>query len=247
MLDEWFYSIISVLLVSLISLIGIFTIAINIEKLKKFLLFFVSFSVGALFGGAFLHLLPEAIEEHGAEHSIFLSVLAGIIVFFLVEKIIHWRHCHIPTSKEHPHPFAIMNLVGDSVHNFIDGLVIAGSYLASISLGITTTVAVALHEIPQEIGDFSVLIHGGFRRSRALFLNFVTALTAVLGAIISLAIGGSYEGYLMFLLPFTAGGFIYIAGSDLIPELHKEPKTFKSLIQLVGILLGIGIMILLAH
>ena len=247
MLEVWLYSIISVLIVSMISLVGIFTIAIKLEKLKKFLLFFVSFSVGALFGGAFIHLLPEAVEKYGVKTEIFLSVLLGIIVFFLVEKIIHWRHCHIPTSKEHPHPFAIMNLVGDSVHNFIDGLVIAGSYIASIPLGITTTIAVALHEIPQEIGDFSVLVHGGFSRAKALLVNFLTALTAVLGAIISLAIGAAYENYLMFLLPFTAGGFIYIAGTDLIPELHKETMLSKSMVQLIGVLLGIGVMLLSAH
>jgi zinc and cadmium transporter len=247
MADAWFYSIMSVLFVSMISLIGVFTMAIKIEKLKKFLLFFVSFSVGALLGGAFLHLLPEALEEYGIRHSIFLSVLAGILVFFFVEKIIHWRHCHIPTSKEHPHPFAIMNLVGDAVHNFIDGLVIAGTYIASIPLGFATTVAVALHEIPQEIGDFSVLIHGGFKRSKALLLNFMTALTAVLGAVVSLIIGTTSENYLMFLLPFTAGGFIYIAGADLIPELHKECVFSKSMTQLIGVLLGIGVMLVLSH
>ncbi|MBW2992559.1 ZIP family metal transporter [Candidatus Woesearchaeota archaeon] len=247
MAEIWLYSIISVLVVSLISLIGIFTLAVKLENLKRILFFFVSFSVGALFGAAFLHLLPEAMEEFGLKHEICLSALAGIVIFFIVEKFVHWRHCHIPTSKEHPHPFAIMNLVGDAVHNFIDGLVIAGSFMASVALGITTTVAVALHEIPQEIGDFSVLVHGGFKRSKALFLNFMTALTAVLGVVVSLLIGVAYENYLMFLLPFTAGGFIYIAGSDLIPELHKECKASRSLLQLFGLLLGIGIMMLLAH
>ncbi|MBW2966052.1 ZIP family metal transporter [Candidatus Woesearchaeota archaeon] len=247
MANVWIYSIISVLIVSLISLIGILGMAIKLARLRKILFFFVSFSAGALFGGALLHLLPEAIEEYGLEHSIFLSLLAGVIIFFVIEKFIHWRHCHIPTSEEHPHPFAIMNLVGDSVHNLIDGLIIGGTYLVSIPLGITTTIAVALHEIPQEIGDFSVLIHGGFKRKKALFVNFLTALTAVIGVIISLIIGAAYEDYLFFLLPFAAGGFIYIAGSDLIPELQKEFKISKSVIQLIGILAGIGIMLLLAH
>lgn len=247
MIIEWLYSITSVIIVSLISLIGVFTIAIKLDKLKRILFFFVSFSAGALFGGAFLHLLPEAIEEFGLQRTIFLSLLSGIILFFIVEKFIHWRHCHIPTSKAHPHPFAVMNMVGDSVHNLIDGLVIGGSYLASIPLGITTTTAVILHEIPQEIGDFSVLVYGGFKRAKALLFNFLTALTAVLGVIISLVIGSMYENYLLFLLPFTAGGFIYIAGSDLIPELQKESAASKSFLQLAGVLLGIAVMVMLAH
>jgi zinc and cadmium transporter len=245
MADVWLYAIISVLIVSAISLLGILSIAINLKKLKNILFFFVSFSAGALFGGALLHLLPEVIEEQGLQLQIFLWLLGGVVTFFIIEKFIHWRHCHVPTSKDHPHPFAIMNLVGDGVHNLIDGLVIGGAYLANISLGITTTIAVALHEIPQEIGDFSVLIHGGFKKGKALLVNFITALAAVLGVLISLTIGAGYENYLFYLLPFAAGGFIYVAGSDLIPELHKESKISKSIIQLIGILLGIGIMLLL--
>lgn len=241
------YSLVSVVIISLISLIGVFTLAIKLEKLKKILFFFVSFSAGALFGGAFLHLLPESIEKFGFKNEIFLYLLSGIILFFVLEKFIHWRHCHILTSKDHPHPFAIMNLMGDGVHNFIDGLVIAGSYIVSIPLGIATTIAVVLHEIPQEIGDFGVLIHGGFTRAKALLANFLTALTAVLGVLVSLLIGLRYGSYLVFLLPFTAGGFIYIAGSDLIPELHKECEASKSLIQLAGVLLGILVMMMLAH
>lgn len=239
------YSLVSVLVISLISLVGLVTLSIRIEQLKKVLLFLVSFSAGALFGGAFIHLLPEAVEEYGFTISVSLYLIAGLLVFFVMEKFIHWRHCHIPTSKEHPHPFVFMNLIGDGLHNLIDGLVIGGSYLVSIPVGIATTTAVILHEIPQEIGDFGVLIHGGFSRSKALFFNFLSALTAVLGAVISLAVGTAVKDYSMFLLPFTAGGFIYIAGSDLIPELHKECKASKSLIQLLSIVLGIGIMAML--
>ncbi|MEK6861534.1 MAG: ZIP family metal transporter, partial [Nanoarchaeota archaeon] len=166
----------------------------------------------------------------------------GIILSFLIEKVIHWRHCHIPTSKEHPHPFAYINLIGDSVHNFIDGLIIAASYLASIPVGIATTIAVLLHEIPQEIGDFGVLLHGGFTKKKALFFNFITALTAVLGAVVALIISQSIEQLTLFLIPLAAGGFIYIAGSDLIPELHKEVKLSKSIFQIISFILGILIM-----
>jgi len=240
----WIYSLLSVFFVSCISLIGLFTLSIKIETLRKILLYLVSFSVGGLLGDAFIHLLPESMKLNSA---FFLSfyILSGIIISFIIEKFIHWRHCHIPTSIEHPHPFAIMNMIGDSVHNFIDGLIIGASYLTSLQVGIATTLAVIMHEIPQEIGDFSVLIHGGFSKNKALFLNFITALTAIAGTIISLFIG-SYVGSLTnFLLPFAVGSFIYIASSDLIPELHKETKPLKSFIQLVSLIFGIAIMFLL--
>jgi len=243
--EIWLYSIVSVIIVSLISLIGVLTLAFSVKKLKKILLFLVSFAAGALLAGAFVHLLPEAIEEYGLGVNIAIYTLIGIVAFFIIEKFIHWRHCHIPASKEHVHPFAYTNLVGDGVHNFVDGLVIGASYLVSIPLGITTTVAIILHEIPQEIGDFGVLVHGGFTRKKALMLNLFTALTAVAGVIISLLIGTKIQNYTLFLLPFTAGGFIYIAGSDLIPELHKEVKPLRSLFQLIALLLGMGVMFLL--
>ncbi|MBU0536291.1 MAG: ZIP family metal transporter [Nanoarchaeota archaeon] len=242
MLDSWIYTILSVVIISLISLVGIVGVAVRKELLKKVLFFLVSFSVGALLGGAFIHLLPETFEEYGFGIYTSFYVLGGILVFFVLEKFIHWRHCHIPTSKDHPHPFAYMNLIGDSLHNFIDGMVIAGSYLASIPLGFATTLAVVFHEIPQEMGDFGVLVHGGFKRSKALMFNFLTALTAVIGAVVVLIIGVRVQNITSFLLPFTAGGFIYIAGSDLIPELHKECNASKSVMQLIAIVLGMMVM-----
>jgi len=169
-------------------------------------------------------------------------LLVGISVFFILEKFVHWRHCHVPTSTEHPHPFAYMNLVGDSLHNFIDGLVIGVTYLVSIPLGMATTVVIILHEIPQELGDFGVLIHGGFKKKKALMLNFMTALTAVIGTVAGLVLGSSAESISLLVLPFTAGGFIYIASSDLIPELHKECKAKRSLLQLIGLVAGMLVM-----
>jgi len=239
----WLYALASVILISLVSFMGLFTISIRLQTLKKVVLYLVSFSVGGLLGDAFIHLLPESLEISGANLSLY--ILTGIIVSFMVEKFIHWRHCHVPTSKEHPHPFALMNLVGDSVHNFIDGLIIGASYIASIPVGIATTVAVIFHEIPQEIGDFGVLIHGGFSRKRALTMNFVTALTAVAGTVVALVAGAFVEGLQGFLMPFAIGSFIYIAGSDLIPELHRETSPKKSLLQLAAIALGIAMMYLL--
>jgi len=242
MIQIWLYSLASVFIVSMISLVGVLTLSIKTDKLKNILIYMISFSAGALLGGAFLHLLPEIVEEAGFGIEISLFVLCGIAVSFVVEKVIHWRHCHLPITKEHVHPFSIMNLFGDAVHNFIDGMIIAGSYLVSISVGIATTTAVIFHEIPQEIADFGVLLHGGFTKKKALFANFLVALTAVLGAVVALLLSSVVEHLTLFLVPFAAGGFIYIASSDLIPELHKECAPSKSLLQLLIFILGILVM-----
>jgi len=245
MIINLWYALISVIIVSLISLIGIATLSFSVKKLKKILLYMISFSAGALFGDAFIHLLPEAIEESGFTLAISLYVLTGIAFSFVVEKVIHWRHCHMPPTKKHIHPVSLMSLFGDGVHNFIDGLIIGASYLASIPVGIATTIAVILHEIPQEIADFGVLVHGGFTRSKALFFNFLISLTAILGVVIAILLGSYSSALTVFLVPFAAGSFIYIAGADLLPELHKEVKVQKSLMQFGMFLLGILIMVVL--
>jgi zinc and cadmium transporter len=165
---------------------------------------------------------------------------------FIIEKFLHWHHCHqVSDSHTNIQPYAIMNLIGDGVHNIIDGLIIGASYLVSIPIGIATTIAVVLHEIPQEIGDFGVLIYGGLSRGRALMLNFLTALTAILGAVVSLVAASSIEGATTFLVPLAAGQFIYIAVADLIPEIHKETDWKKSLIQLALFVLGVVVMVAL--
>ncbi len=248
------YALGSVLIVSLISLIALASISIREDKLRKILIYLVSFSAGALLADAFVHLLPEAVEESGFTLSISIYILLGIGISFVLEKIIHWHHCHHTHSAEclethHNHlqiqPFTKMNLIGDSVHNFIDGLIIGGSYLVSIPLGLASTFAVILHEIPQEIGDFGILLHGGYTRKRALFLNFITALTAIVGAIIAVLANQIIPHLTGFLVPFAAGSFIYIAGSDLVPELHKETNAKKSAIQLLTSILGVLLMMAL--
>ena len=241
------YSFLSVLVVSLISLIGIFfTFFVKDSKMKKSLFFLVSFSAGTLLGGAFIHLLPEAIEKaNGFTFNISFGVLIGIFAFFILEKFIHWRHCHIPTSKNHPHPFTYMNLVGDAFHNLLDGFLIASAYLVSVPLGISITLAIIFHEIPQEIGDFSVLLSGGFSKKKALLLNLLSALFSVLGMGIGLAFSGIINNFELWILPITAGGFIYVAASDLIPELKKDTLPKKSLLQFLGIFIGILVMFLL--
>lgn len=243
----WVWTIGSVIVISLISLIGAATLPLNKTKLKAMLLFMVSFAVGGLFGDAFIHLLPQSFEALGANLKTSLYILAGVFIFFILEKFIRWRHCHIPTSKEHIHPVAALNIIGDGVHNMLDGMIVAASFAVSVPIGIATTLAVILHEIPQEIGDFGILIYSGMSAKKALFFNFLSALTAVVGAVIALTLESRIKGFSTYLLPITAGGFLYIGGSDLIPELHKEDhvKISTSLAQLAAIMLGIGMMALL--
>lgn len=237
------YSMLSVILVSLVSLVGLVILLLEEKSFRKILLFLVSFSAGALLGDSFIHLLPELINENKYNLNAAGFILFGILMFFIIEKCIQWRHCHIQTSKKHPHPFAIMNLIGDGIHNLIDGLVIGASYLVNIPLGIATTLAVLLHEIPQEISDFGVLLHGGFTKVRAVLYNFFSAVLAIIGALFSVLLGAKFENYDVSLISLTIGGFIYIAASDLIPELHKENRISKSIMQVFGLVLGILVML----
>ena len=211
------------------------------EVLNKILIFLVSLSAGALMGGAFLHLLPEAAEVIEID-LLFEIFLISFITFFLIEKVLHWRHCH--KSDCPVHTFGYMNLIGDSIHNFIDGLMIASVFMLDLKLGIATTVAVAIHEIPQEIGDYGVLIYAGFRRKIALILNYAVALTVVLGGIAGYFLFSYLENVLPYLMPFAAGGFVYIAASDLMPEIKKESNLKKSIISFLVFVFGILIMYL---
>jgi zinc and cadmium transporter len=235
----------SVILVSLLSLVGILTLALNRQRLQKMLIFLVAFAVGALFGDVFIHLLPESFEKIGMNLTTSLLVIGGFLMFFVLEKFIRWRHVGSAAGEESIRPVVSMNIVGDAAHNLIDGMLIAASFMVSIPIGITTTLAIVLHEIPQEIGDFSILIHGGLSVRKALSFNLMASMMAVIGAVITLSIGERFENFASFLLPVTAGGFIYIAGPDLIPELQQEVKVSNSAWQLSAILLGVVIMALL--
>ncbi len=236
----------SIFIISIISLAGIILLGLDEALLQKLVMYLVSFSAGALFGDAFLHLLPHAAEHHGFTPVAGMYVLSGIVVSFVVEKYIHWHHHHkyggTDACDDCAEPFSYMILIGDGVHNVIDGIIIAASFLASIPLGIATTIAVALHEIPQELGDFAVLVHGGFSKWRAIGYNFLTALTAFAGAGITVYLAGSVDGINQILLPFAAGGFIYIAGSDLLPEIKDETDRLASAIQMVAFIIGILLM-----
>jgi zinc and cadmium transporter len=244
----WGNTLVSVVVVSLLSLLGIFTLALDRERLQKALLLLVSFAVGGLFGDTFIHLAPEAFKDMGFKLSTSLYFILGILIFFVLEKVIRWRHCHDDSCQEaKTSPFVAINLIGDTFHNMIDGVVIAASYSISYHVGLTTTIAVMLHEIPHEIGDFGVFVHGGLSVKKALLFNFLSALASIVGAIIFLLVGPLVADLKLILIPVTAGGFIYLAGSDLIPELHHEHnvKITKSLLQLGFMLLGVAIMTLL--
>jgi zinc and cadmium transporter len=239
--STWVGALVAVAIVSGISLVGAASLVVREKLLRNILIVLVAFAAGALLGDAFLHLLPETVEvkgEFGVSTS--FAVLAGVSSFFVLEKGLHWHHSHIG-HDETVHPVAVTNLMGDGLHNFLDGAIIASSFAASPELGIATAIAVALHEIPQELGDFGILVHSGLKPRKALALNFATGLAAVAGAVATLAFA-PVEAIEQAMVPFTAGAFIYIASTDLMPEIHKEPEPLKSVIQLLAFGCGVGIM-----
>jgi zinc and cadmium transporter len=241
----YFYTFGSIIFISLISFIGVFTLSLREEVLRKYIFMFISIAVGALLGDALIHLIPEAFSISTNSTLTSILIIAGILFFFILEKFLHWHH-HGEDKEDHViHPVGKLVLFSDGIHNFIDGIIIGASFLVSIPVGIATTLAVILHEIPQEIGDFAVLLHAGYTKSRALWLNFLSALTAILGAVLVLTINGITEISSTFFLPIAAGGFIYIAVADLIPELHKTKYAKHSLLQIVGVFIGILAMAML--
>lgn len=227
------------IVISLISFVGVVSLLFKKNMLNKILLLLISFSAGALIGGAFLHLIPEAVENN--PHSkVYLFVIVGFILFFILEKYLHWRHCH--KGECAIHTFTYINLIGDGVHNFIDGLIIGSAFVVNVSFGITTSFAIIMHEIPQEIGDFGVLVYGGFSKNKALFYNFLSALTAVVGTVIGYALANMSDAFLKLLMPVAAGGFVYIACCDLVPELHKEQDIKKATFSMGVFILGVAFM-----
>ncbi|MFH1544995.1 MAG: ZIP family metal transporter [archaeon] len=223
------------IITSLVAFIGIFSLWMSKNSLNKILLILVAFSAGALLSGAFFHLLSEALEELDTTTA-FIYLFIAFILFFLIERILHWHHCH--DGECDVHSFTYMILLGDGIHNFIDGLIIAASFMVDIGFGIITTLLIIGHEVPQELGDFGILVYGGFSRTKALVFNFLSQLACVIGGLIGFFLSQSL-GFTVLLLPFAAGGFIYIAASDLIPELHKEASLKKSMISFAFFIIGI--------
>ena len=239
MVTNYLYAFASVLAVSLVSFVGIFFISLEDRILKKYINFFISLAIGALLGDAFIHMIPEAFSGKINTDLAGVLIIVGILLFFVIEKFIHWHHHGEDKEEHHIHPVGKLILFTDGFHNFIDGIIIGVSFLVSIPIGIATTIAVVLHEIPQEVGDFAVLIHSGYTKKRALWLNFISALASVLGLLTVFIFGNISEDSMFWFVPISAGGFIYIAVADLIPELHKTKKIKHSLIQIFIIILGI--------
>src|SRR3989338_1175969 len=240
------YIIISVLAVSSISLIGVSTLALNKKWLQRALMFLVAFSAGSLLATAFLELIPESYEAINT----LVFVIIGIIFFFSIEASIHWHH-HLHDIGHHAskemrklHPVAYLTILGDSIHNLLDGIIIAASFLVNIPAGIATSIAIAAHEMPQELGDFAVLVSGGLRRSKAIMLNFVSATFAIIGGLIGYFLLNGIQSLIPFITSIAAGGFIYIAATDLFPKLQEEKHAVKTMLQIAGIILGIAIIAL---
>jgi zinc and cadmium transporter len=249
-MTAWVLSLASVGIVSLVSLIGLVTLSMNEARTRRLAALLVSFAVGALLGDAFIHLIPQSFKPAGATLWPSLLVLGGILLFFVLEKLLRHEHGPLhryyhPTANSLPE-LAALNILGDAVHNFIDGVLIAASYLVSPGLGLATSIAVLFHEIPQELGDFGILIHSGLRVRQAALLNLASASVAVAGAIAALLLGTvSGSAIAMPLIPITAGGFVYIAAADLIPELQHDRSGRGLVVQGGLISLGMGMMGLL--
>ena len=243
----------SVFVISLVSFAGIFTLSLRDRWLRRIIPFLIPLAIGAFFGDAFFHLIPESFEESGGSTMVPFLLLAGILSFFILEKLLRWHH-HDPwegdrngnTSPSDDKHLGNLVLISDGFHNFIDGIIVGASYLVSIEIGIATTLAIILHEIPQEMGDFGILLYAGYKKNTALLYNFLSALAAVGGAILLLLLGSSFtENFIPSIIPFTAGVFIYIASSDLIPELHKAGGAKNLLRDIIGISIGVLAMYLL--
>lgn len=231
-------------LVSACSLSGLFVIWIKPEKLNHIVPYLVSLAVGILLGDAFIHLIPDAVEKQGSVSNVCLMTLVGVCLFFVLEKVVRWRHDHRLAfeADDNVQPMAKMNLMGDAVHNFVDGILIAGSFLIDPAIGTTTTFAIIFHEIPQEIGDVGALVYGGFSPYQAVLYNFYASLSVVFGVLFTLLLSQVAESSLVFLLPIAAGGFIYIATTDMMPALHSYSKFRQVLGQTAVLAIGIGFM-----
>jgi zinc and cadmium transporter len=251
-MPSWSLSLLSVGVVSLASLAGLAALSLNEGRTRHLSALLVSFAVGALLGDAFIHLIPETFRQDAVSLWPSLFILAGMLLFFMVEKLL--RHQHGPLHW-HYHPEAVtrpelaaVNILGDALHNFIDGVLIAASYLVSPTLGLATTVAVLFHEIPQELGDFGILVHSGLSVRQAVFVNLASASAAILGTIVALLVGAvAGAAVTSVLVPVAAGGFVYIAAADLIPELQHDRSARGLVVQAGLISLGMAVMGLLTQ
>ena len=236
-MNIFFLIIFANVIISLVSLLGLVTIFSKKLQSKNMVEISVSFAAGVLLSSAFFNILVEALKDRSA-HEVFLYTIIGMVFSFFLERFFLWFHHH-HEDTHNIHPSALLVIIGDAIHNFIDGLAIAATFIAAPALGITTTLAIAAHEIPQEIADFSILRHSGLSAKRAIQFNFISALTAVIGGIIGFYFFNTFHEVLPLALGFTAGIFIYIASADLIPALHENHSNHKPFIPVLCFLLGI--------
>jgi len=227
-------------LMSAIAMVGSITLVLKPATLDRLLLPLVSFAAGSLIGGAFFHMIPAALDANAPILGISIAVVMGFTVFFVLEQVLHWHHCHRAQS-DCKQPLTYLVLIGDGLHNFLGGLAVAGTFLIDIRLGITTWLAAAAHEVPQELGDFGVLVHGGWSKRRALLFNLLSGLTFLLGGL--LAYGLSFQMDVSWLIPFAAGNFLYIGASDLVPEVNKHHELKANVIHLLAFVLGLALLL----
>ncbi|MFW5886475.1 MAG: ZIP family metal transporter [Bacteroidota bacterium] len=245
---EIIYPLVSVVLVSLVSIIFAIPLLIKKKVSDKLLVFLLSISVGVLLSTVFMDFLPEAVS-HRYTLGIALYILLGFLAMFIIEKFVHHHHnkkCEDGhCGHSHAYNLAPVNLIGDGIHNFIDGLVIAGSYAVNTTLGITATISIIFHEIPQEIADLGILLYSGLSKKKAFVFNMISATTAILGTILGIFLAGSLNNFTGFIIPFAAGNFIYIAASNLVPQLHRKCDFKETIMHIFAILLGISLIALI--
>lgn len=240
MSEALFWILGSSLAMSAIAMVGSLTLLLKPATLDRLLLPLVAFAAGSLIGGAFLHMIPAALAEFDDPVVLFAWLLGGFCVFFALEQFLHWHHCH-RSQSDCRQPLTYLILIGDGLHNFIGGLAIAGTFLVDIRLGIMAWLAAAAHEIPQELGDFGVLIHGGWQRGKALLFNVLSALTFLLGGLVTYWLSFSLD--IAFLLPFAAGNFIYIGATDLVPELNEHESAGANIVNYLAFIVGLILML----
>lgn len=229
------------LAMSAVALVGLVTIALPPPVLDRLLLPLVGLAAGSLLGGALFHMLPESIDALGNGLGVPLAVVSGFVVFFILEQFLHWHHCH-HAHHVHPRPLGSLILLADGLHNFIGGLAVAGAFLVDIRVGVVTWLVAAAHEVPQELGDFGVLVHSGWSHRRALIWNLMSAFTFLVGSLVAYCVAERVE--VAYLLPFAAGNFLYIAAADLLPEL-RSARSLVERLETTACFLG-GLLLLLA-
>lgn len=232
----------SSLLMSVIALAGSVTLVLKEETLQRIVLPLVAFAAGSLIGGAFFHMIPAGIAQSGNSIGFYVWILAGFSAFFALEQILNWRHCHF-SGRTRKRPLTYLILIGDGLHNFIGGLAIAGIFITDIRLGVMAWLAAAAHEIPQELGDFGVLVHGGWEKRKALMYNALSALSFLVGGLLAYAL--SFNIDISFLIPFAAGNFIYIGASDLVPEVKEHERLDVNILNFLAFVFGLVLMLII--